>query len=1218
MKKLRQTIKGFPKITLICFGVAVLIFVASTGMKIAKAAWEEPSAEAPGGNAYTPLNIGPDMQTKQGHLLLDPLYNPLNSMPSITNQLEVRGQGSYFSTLYAGQTLAVDTDTLVANDTGVGIGTANPTVALQVADGRVRVTTDSAGVSAVQSQSSGSSGLYAYAESADYAAVYGTSASGFGVYGINEFGGTGVYGRSETSSAVVGSTVASYNSTNIIAGVYGQASGLNSWAGYFQQRLFGADQIIGRKFSPNRLQNSQIPYTAGYSLRTVEDSRMVDPRSVAFDGQNVWVSLGDYNNKIYLFNPETGFLAEEFPSSGNLNIHGLIRMQYAGGYIWTANNYDDATGVSRIDVAAPHNMTNYRLRTPVAGGNDGAFDFVYETTTSGDINDPYIWTVNRSLKGTQPADFTYSISRLKPYTDPNNPLNFTVSGSCLSMDMHRCSDGLDNDTDGFFDYGCNVAGNNLDTPSECVVAGGSWNPATADPDCVNNPVPGTGSGDDERLANKELGWPSGIAFDGTYLWISFAGSGEFYDVYLGEGIAKVKASDPTVDQTVYCPGPARDPGDIAYDSINNRVWIGYRPLYTKNQTHSGVGRFDPALATFEAEYAVTDGGSRVKFDDQSPDNATYTAPYIWVSNIHRLVKMDTDGVIINSYELPLSLHDFDFDRRDPANPYVWGAHSTSSLISRNTINDPYGSVTYIPKGASSGGITFDGTYVWSINSSGNTVSKYRSADGEKVADYAVGWNPETVIFDGKDIWTVNDDYSAAHEEISRINPLSGEKIGGYHLTDLGGAVNAAYDGRYMWITYPSVAGHELRRIDLSLCAAGSCVPGETIYNSFSDRPELIMFDGSNIWISQQVGNKITRIDANGGVLQNISISTNSDTGNIKSMTFDGTYIWVGGYYVDDDGYSLYKIDPESGFLVGRFKLYHDPGLCLGGANIRHTCYSNSDCPDSTCSDITSQITDIEYDGINIWATHGFFNWGKSGRTNTRECDDNQDNDADTLTDENDPDCWETSGAPASYSAIDMHEAATDNECADGLDNDGNGLCDWDGAVGHPGCSGKKDPACASSTDRSEAYNIDASYLSRITAATNQFVETVPYANGCDYGSNMIFDGTQLWLGNFNCALGSSPHILYQYFSGSGYGSADLNGLVSFQNALPGAAQSGSFALSDNATLSGDLTVNGDVVSLDNIWGTSTDGTRSFGESCLDGEFATGVDLSGATIECRPL
>jgi len=1190
MDKIKQKFKLFSKTAVICLSFAVAVIVFSLGIHIVQAAWDEPPSIAPGGNQYAPLNIGSDHQTKAGHLFISPLYNPMGELPTINNLLEVYGDGSYFTTVDANTTLTVDTDTLYADSTGVGVGTVNPGVALKV-DGKVTVNNTVADTSAIQSQSSSEHGVYALARNAGLAAAYGYSANGYGVYGLNEFGGTGVGGYSNDSSAVVGTTGASYDPAQPIPGIYGRATGLGSWAGYFEQRLFGTDQIIGRKFIPNRLQDSQIPYTSAWQVEQVEQSENFQPRDIVYDGENMWaiqMIVWGIEPLVYLIDPVTGGKVDEFrieDASGNVAHGPQQAIMGEDGNIWIASIYDDNRGLSKVDPDT-HVAVHYPTGNHASGSYNGSVDLVYDDQSNGG---PYIWLVNRIN-----SDQSWSIVR---FTISDGSYNsYTVSG-------HVCP---------------------------------TWNP------------------DLGLDVDTELGWPSGITiepnssdFDNPTIWISFAGtaplSSDIY--YLGEGIGKFSADDANdngiIDNfTPYCIGTARDPMDITYGG--GYIWVGNEPHYTKGDapfppggTFDGFTQVNPSDGVVVNTTVVESGGEIIKYDDRS-DNG----PYIWAKNFYRIVKFQPDGTYVHSYETPLGHGDFIFDHDISNEDYIWATHESASFVTKNLINDPYTINRILHGGTYTPDIAFDGTYIWATNNYDDTLSKYRASDGIRVGEYEAGWHPNNVYFDGEYIWTFHGNRTNSYyptsfdEELSQIRVSDNTLVGDYDVTtnyvgftDV--EVDILSDGKYLWVS--NEEDNELIRIDPDTCSGDTCT--DTTIDNALNNPFQLAFDGQDLWVSRKgLTNQFSQIrTSDGAVLNTYTVPADE----INDMVFDGTYLWIGTNYMDAEGNSVFKIDIGDGSVAGKYRIYSEPGKCNGGDNADLYCRIDSDCPNSTCSVNRSFVRKLAFDGIHIWVQQG----GLSG--GSRECKDDINNDPndegpnpeDKLcdydgccedgTDSNQTDCegggneWyePDSQCEDMYdlhegSSIDYYGTTTENECADGIDNDGNGLCDYDGGVGLLGCSGKPDPGCLSATtDASETARTWDTHLTRILAATGQVVESVKYSNYCTDRSGLVFDGSSIWMSEgSNCG----GYMLFQYYSGSGSGLTDLESTVALQLRLPGNSQSGSFALAGSATLGANFSVVDDLVVLANTWGGSSDDANRFSYSCSQGEFAKGIQLSETT------
>lgn len=514
MKKIRQTIKGLSRTTLFFLSFALLALIGSMGIQIAQAAWQEPQTQAPEGNLYAPLNVGPDMQTKKGRLLLDPFYDANGNIPTINNQLEVLGGGAFFTNLEAVSTLRVDTDTLYVSASGTGLGTVSPTSRLQIMSGRLKVTsTEAANTPAVLAISTTDNGVAGTAQGSGVAGVYGTSTAGYGIYGDNEFGGYGVYGKTgdaiapnETTPAIQGSTTAAYNSSSIIAALYGQASGLGAWAGYFEQRVYGSDKVVGRKFVPNRLQNSLIPYTAGQKLRDVAVSQ---PMDMVFDGTYIWtVNVTGTTATLDKFSASDSFKIAEYTYTVTAGAT-TSQITYDGTSLW---------------VSAPANLMKINpitgsrdLNTAVNGGTDLAFDgTALWLTRSGASNN-----LLRISRTTGLVTNTYSVG-----TDPSQMAFDGTNIWTVNTTSKTVSKKLVSDTSlpvlGF-DF---VALNNLT--------------------------------------------PQVITFDGTYLWVGTTAADAD-----GNSIFKIKASDGTLAGKYNLGTSVNNVRGLVFDGIN--VWATSRP-----------------------------------------------------------------------------------------------------------------------------------------------------------------------------------------------------------------------------------------------------------------------------------------------------------------------------------------------------------------------------------------------------------------------------------------------------------------------------------------------------------------------------------------------------------------------------------------------------------------------------------------------------------------
>jgi hypothetical protein len=899
------------------------------------------------------------------------------------------------------------------------------------------------------------------------------------------------------------------------------------------------------------------------------------------------MQMDDYHTSLaWLLDPVTGDLIEEFEIEDSDGFVGQKPQEaiFAGGYIWTVNRLDDNRGLTRINPTT-HEAVHYETGTH-SGGSHGPIDLVYDDQSAGG---PYIWVVNR-----HDDDSTYSVTRLLA-SDPT-----TV----------------------YAEY-------DMPTDQQCS---------------TYKIVEGVGV---EELTN--LTYPTGItiqpnASDPTEptLWISFGG----HTMDKGEGIAKFSVSGPVATFSRYCSNESRGPDDIAYGG--GYIWVANNPHYDKkpHNPHDGFTQFDASTGAFVQHTYIINGAAHIEFDNESTGG-----PYVWLSNLSGLYNYDINCVEINLYPLPNGNGGFDFDRTSGSDDYVWSGHSSAGSVSRNMIDDPYTTDIYQIKGAFSKNIVFDGTYIWSSNYYSNSVIKYRASDGAKVGMYEAGWAPGPLAFDGTYIWVRHHTRTDINDltELAQIRASDGVMMDNYNVTTRYNAFDMIFDGTYLWVS--DGVNDNIRRIETATCDPGDEDSCTLIEYSVANSPDQMIFDGEYIWVTymEPCGgscNCFSKIDpstttGNDPVVATYSISeAKQANGNLKAIEFDGTYLWIGTQHVDDDGNSVYKIDPVDGTVVGKYRIYTEPGLCESGDREHLYCTCNNDCTDGgTCSAHSAEIRGIGFDGTEIWVLQGRV----TSSSPRRECYDYYDNDGDNFCDydgccndwssKNQTDCgndgftWLFRDEQCTYDGItsehptmgayDLHEDGTGVECSDKIDNDGNGLCDYDGAAGYPGCSGKPDPGCASIEDQSEVANTyNMAHLTRIMAATGEVVESIPYNNYCSGIADIVFDGTSVWFNEeARCGDGYS---LSEYYAGSGLGNTDFGNTVSLQSSLSGTGQPGSFSMAGSANFGAKLTVIGDLVVQSNTWGGTVDNERDFGVGCDDGEFAKGVDITVGKLQCRPL
>ena len=136
-------------------------------------------------------------------------------------------------------------------------------------------------------------------------------------------------------------------------------------------------------------------------------------------------------------------------------------------------------------------------------------------------------------------------------------------------------------------------------------------------------------------------------------------------------------------------------------------------------------------------------------------------------------------------------------------------------------------------------------------------------------------------------------------------------------------------------------------------------------------PQGMAFDGTNIWVANQLSNNVTKIRANdGSVVGTYSVGSN----NPVNLVFDGTYIWSTNHL----GGSVTKLKASDGSIVGFYAVGGLPwGIAFDGTNIWVSSLASSFITKLKASDgsvvgtytVGSWPAGIAFDGTNIWVAN---------------------------------------------------------------------------------------------------------------------------------------------------------------------------------------------------------------------------------------------------------
>ena len=174
----------------------------------------------------------------------------------------------------------------------------------------------------------------------------------------------------------------------------------------------------------------------------------------------------------------------------------------------------------------------------------------------------------------------------------------------------------------------------------------------------------------------------------------------------------------------------------------------------------------------------------------------------------------------------------------------------------------------------------DGEDVWVALAGGvDQISRVHASDGKLLATWTGAVNPSGVLVATGHVFATGN----AVNRLYRIDPSQPPGVVETVATNLGTFPHAlAFDGIRLWsmnntsvsIVTPAAAAPW----PVTTVSAGLATPGGGVY------------DGSNIWITDQTANTLLKLDAGGSILQTVTVGANP-----AIPVFDGTNIWVPNY-----------------------------------------------------------------------------------------------------------------------------------------------------------------------------------------------------------------------------------------------------------------------------------------------------------------------------------
>ena len=176
-------------------------------------------------------------------------------------------------------------------------------------------------------------------------------------------------------------------------------------------------------------------------------------------------------------------------------------------------------------------------------------------------------------------------------------------------------------------------------------------------------------------------------------------------------------------------------------------------------------------------------------------------------------------------------------------------------------------------------VKFDGADLWVSNSSSSTVSRVRASDGRLLETWTGATSAEGIVLAlGRVLVTGMLNPGSLY----MIDPRQTAGAVTTVSTALGnGARGIAFDGTHVW-TANGTGGS----VSIVTPSVSPPWPAATVPSGFA-YPIGVVYDGSNVWVTDTVANTLLKLDAAGAILQTVTCG-----GGTAFPVFDGANIWV--------------------------------------------------------------------------------------------------------------------------------------------------------------------------------------------------------------------------------------------------------------------------------------------------------------------------------------
>src|SRR5215470_14332507 len=172
----------------------------------------------------------------------------------------------------------------------------------------------------------------------------------------------------------------------------------------------------------------------------------------------------------------------------------------------------------------------------------------------------------------------------------------------------------------------------------------------------------------------------------------------------------------------------------------------------------------------------------------------------------------------------------------------------------------------------------DGGDIWASSEGSGVVCRFRASDGRLLETWTGAASAAAAVVGAGRVFVTG---NTAPGALYRIVPLFPPGLVGTVATNLGDFPNGiAFDGAALWTAN---SGGSVSTVTVG---AGGPYPVSTVTTGFSS-PIGALYDGANVWVTDNVANTLLKLDASAGVLQTVTVGDAP-----RSPIFDGTNIWV--------------------------------------------------------------------------------------------------------------------------------------------------------------------------------------------------------------------------------------------------------------------------------------------------------------------------------------